>query len=248
MLLRGVKALGSSAFVHLLKSGGVPDSVLRSCEKKQINRHLLCLLLLLLQLSLQAVAADDFKQVMRQEDLDAAVMRAAAGDRLLLLMAGTTWCSASRAIVQQIKVGNTGFMMFVKALFSRRVCKRLLMAGTTWCAASRAIVQQIKVGNMNARCLRHSKHARTYVEDQRTQIACLKVKLMMQCQHGRRAADQECDCDFHLLLLQALACAYPSLDVVMLWGNMNATTKELFRDQLLVSRAAMQAISKTILD
>uniref|UniRef100_A0A383VMX6 EF-hand domain-containing protein n=1 Tax=Tetradesmus obliquus TaxID=3088 RepID=A0A383VMX6_TETOB len=84
---------------------------------------------------IHAVAADDFKQVMRQEDLDAAVMRAAAGDRLLLLMAGTTWCSASRAIVQQIK---------------------------------------------------------------------------------------------------ALACAYPSLDVVMLWGNMNATTKELFRDQLLV--------------
>jgi hypothetical protein len=53
---------------------------------------------------MQAVAADDFKQVMRQEDLDAAVVRAAAADRLLLLMAGTTWCSASRAIVTQIKV------------------------------------------------------------------------------------------------------------------------------------------------
>jgi hypothetical protein len=38
-----------------------------------------------------------------------------------------------------------------------------------------------------------------------------------------------------LLLLQTLAAAYPNLDVVMLWGNMNATTKELFRDQLLVS-------------
>jgi hypothetical protein len=54
----------------------------------------------------QAVAADDFKQVMRQEDLDAAVVRAAAADRLLLLMAGTTWCNTSRAIVQQIKVGR----------------------------------------------------------------------------------------------------------------------------------------------
>jgi hypothetical protein len=37
-----------------------------------------------------------------------------------------------------------------------------------------------------------------------------------------------------LLLPQTLAGAYPNLDVVMLWGNMNATTKELFRDQLLV--------------
>jgi hypothetical protein len=41
-----------------------------------------------------------------------------------------------------------------------------------------------------------------------------------------------------LLLLQALAASYPSLDVVMLWGNMNGATKELFRDQLLVSGLA----------
>jgi hypothetical protein len=39
-------------------------------------------------------------------------------------------------------------------------------------------------------------------------------------------------------LLQVLAEAYPNLDVVMLWGNINATTKELFRDQLLVSQPA----------
>eukprot|EP00882_Tetradesmus_deserticola_P001051 GHRQ01001137.1.p1 GENE.GHRQ01001137.1~~GHRQ01001137.1.p1 ORF type:complete len:367 (+),score=143.31 GHRQ01001137.1:108-1208(+) len=84
---------------------------------------------------IHAVAADDFRQVLRQEDLDAAVVRGAAADRLVLLMAGTTWCSASRAIVQQVK---------------------------------------------------------------------------------------------------ALEAAYPSLDVVMLWGNVNGTTKELFRDQLLV--------------
>ncbi|KAF6250441.1 hypothetical protein COO60DRAFT_1573792 [Scenedesmus sp. NREL 46B-D3] len=84
---------------------------------------------------IHAVAADDFKQVLRQEDLDAAVMRAAAGERLVLLMAGTTWCRASRAVVQQIKM---------------------------------------------------------------------------------------------------LEAAYPSLDVLMLWGNLNDTTKELFRDRLLV--------------
>jgi hypothetical protein len=48
-----------------------------------------------------------------------------------------------------------------------------------------------------------------------------------------------------VLLLQTLAGAYPNLDVVMLWGNMNATTKELFRDQLLVSYCGLIMIFYT---
>lgn len=35
-------------------------------------------------------------------------------------------------------------------------------------------------------------------------------------------------------VLQALVLAYPSMVVLMLWGNVNSSTKELFRDQLMV--------------
>lgn len=53
---------------------------------------------------LQAFAAADFSQITSAEDLEHALARAAAGDRLLLLMAGTTWCKTSRAVVQDVKV------------------------------------------------------------------------------------------------------------------------------------------------
>lgn len=44
-----------------------------------------------------------------------------------------------------------------------------------------------------------------------------------------------------LLLPQDLADSYPSVEVCLLWGNMNQITKELFRDQLLVSWATTDA-------
>lgn len=34
--------------------------------------------------------------------------------------------------------------------------------------------------------------------------------------------------------VQALAAVYPSLVVLMLWGNVNSNAKALFRDQLMV--------------
>jgi hypothetical protein len=93
----------------------------------------------------QAVAADDFKQVTRQEDLDAAIVRAAAADRLLLLMAGATWCSASRAIVQQIKVNK---FMVIRVQLSK-VVRCLSDQGGSFCCTCYQLGCQYEVLDVN---------------------------------------------------------------------------------------------------
>lgn len=52
----------------------------------------------------QAVADESFSLVSSEDHLDTALMR--AGDRLVLMMAGTTWCEKSRHMVQHVKVGE----------------------------------------------------------------------------------------------------------------------------------------------
>lgn len=54
---------------------------------------------------LQAVSAEGFSLIMSADDLENALNRASSRDHVLLLMAGATWCSDSRAIVQHVKVG-----------------------------------------------------------------------------------------------------------------------------------------------
>lgn len=59
---------------------------------------------------IQAVADENFSLVLSEDDLDTALMR--AGEKLVLLMAGTTWCTASRAMVNHVKVGLDAHCVF----------------------------------------------------------------------------------------------------------------------------------------
>ena len=54
-----------------------------------------------MSVTMQAVSNEHFSLIMSDTDLEDALLR--AGDKVTLLMAGTTWCTGSRAIVADVK-------------------------------------------------------------------------------------------------------------------------------------------------
>eukprot|EP00878_Enallax_costatus_P010861 GHUV01011341.1.p2 GENE.GHUV01011341.1~~GHUV01011341.1.p2 ORF type:complete len:184 (+),score=56.16 GHUV01011341.1:777-1328(+) len=50
---------------------------------------------------IHAVSDENFSLVLSEDDLDSALL--SSRDKLVLLMAGTTWCTASRAMVNDVK-------------------------------------------------------------------------------------------------------------------------------------------------